>query len=151
LNSYLSEKISAKKVAEPPAKKVAELLVKQGLLRKGFLNPRPTVIVTPISPQEVNDVGVVGPSSPPRDCFIPSSVEGNGFSQSRDWPVSFDHNREIVVWEDTDFWDGLTLDWVVDGDFGEEAFAIRDAMKEEFQRDKMIACQKSKDKKELLN
>jgi hypothetical protein len=51
----------------------------------------------------------------------------------------------------------ITLDWALDedfalaGDFGEEAMAIRDAMKEEFQRDKMIARQKSKGKRELLN
>jgi hypothetical protein len=83
---------------------------------------------------------VVGPSSSPRGCIIPSSIEGNGFSQSRDWPVGFDHNGEIVVWEeDVDFWDGLPLDWVVDGGFGKEALAIRDAMEEEFQQDKMIA------------
>lgn len=104
--------------------------MKQGLHRKGFLNPCPTVIVIPISPREVNDVGVVGPSSPPRDCFIPSSVEGNGFSQSQDWSVNFDHNKEIVVWEDVDFRDGLPLDWVVDGDFGEETLTIWDVMEE---------------------
>lgn len=51
-------------VAEPLAKKVAKLLVKQSLLRKGFLNPRPAVLGSPDSPQEVIDVGVVGPSSP---------------------------------------------------------------------------------------
>jgi hypothetical protein len=51
-----------------------------------------------------------------------------------------------VVWEeDVDFWDVLPLDWA------SEAFAIRDAMEEEFQRDKMISRQKSKGKRELLN
>lgn len=85
--------------------------MKQGLFKKGFLNPCPTVSVTPVSPQEVIDVEVVGPSSPPRGCFIPSSVEENGFSQSQDWLVGFDHNEEIVVLEeDIDFWDGLPLD-----------------------------------------
>jgi len=81
----------------------------------------------------------------------------NAFSQSK-IPVGFDHNGEIVVWEEEDdFGDGLPLDWVLDGDFaldmdfGEEAMAIRDAMEEEFQRDKMIARQKSKGKRELLN
>jgi hypothetical protein len=45
---------------------------------------------------------------------------------------------KIVVWEDDlDCWDGLPLDWALDGAFG-EALAIRDAMEEEFQRDKMI-------------
>jgi hypothetical protein len=51
----------------------------------------------------------------------------------------------------------LPLDWALDGDFaldrdfGEEVMAIRDAMEEEFQQDKMIARQKSKGKRELLN
>jgi hypothetical protein len=87
---------------------------------------------------------VVGPSSPPPSGCL------NGFSQSRNWPVGFDHNREIVVWEEEkdDYWDGLPLDWVLDGDYGEEAMAIRDAMEEEFQ---MIARQNFKGKRELLN
>jgi len=79
-------------------------------------------------------------------------------SQSKNWPVGFDHNGELVVWKEEDeFWDELPLDWALDedfalaGDFGEEAMAIRDAMEEEFQRDKMIARQKSKGKRELLN
>jgi len=42
----------------------------------------------------------------------------------------------------------LPLDWAMDGDFGEEAMAIRDAMEEEFQ---LIARQKSKRKREFLN
>jgi hypothetical protein len=57
-----------------------------------------------------------------------------------------------VVWEEEDdYWDGLPLDWAMDGDFGEEAMAIQDAMEEEFQRDLMIVRQKSKGKMELLN
>jgi hypothetical protein len=55
---------------------------------------------------------MVGPSSPPRGClspFFPYSAEGNGFSQSRNWLVGFDHNGEIVVWEeDEDYWDGFS-------------------------------------------
>jgi hypothetical protein len=47
---------------------------------------------SPDSPREVIDVGVVGPSSPLSGCIIPLSVEGDGFSQSRDWPVGFDQN-----------------------------------------------------------
>ncbi len=58
--------------AQPP--------VKQGLLKKGFLNPRSTATITL-----------------ERDCIIPSSVEDNGFSQSRVSPVGFDHNEEIVL------------------------------------------------------
>lgn len=50
-----------------------------------------------------------------------------------------------------DYWDGLPLDWALEGDFGEEALAIRDAMEEDFQQDKMIARQKSKGKRKLLN
>jgi hypothetical protein len=86
---------------------------------------------------------VVGPSSPSSGCL-------NGFSQSRNWPVGFDHNAEIVVWEEEEdgYWDGLPLDWAMDGDFGEEAMAIRDAMEEEFQ---FFGRQKSKGKRELLN
>jgi hypothetical protein len=139
-------------VAEPPAKKVAEPLVKKDFLRKGFLNPRPVLPTTSSSPQKVFDGGIVGPSSPSRGCSNSSPVEGNGLSQSRNWPIGFDHNGEIVVWEeDVDFWDVLPLDWASEGAFGEEALAIRDAMEEEFQRDKMISRQKSKVKRELLN
>jgi len=86
---------------------------------------------------------VVGPSSPLSGCL-------NGFSQSRNWLVGFDHNREIVMWEEEedDYWDGLSLDWAMDGDFGEEVMAIQDTMEEEFQ---LIARQKSKGRKELMN
>jgi hypothetical protein len=128
-------------IAKPPAKVVVEPPVNQGLLRKGFLNPHPSVTVTLALLREVNNVEVVGPTSPSSGCIILSSVEGNGFSQPRDWHVGFDHTGEIVVWEeDVDFLDGLPLDWALDCAFGEEALAIRDAMEEEFQRDKMIAC-----------
>jgi hypothetical protein len=117
--------------------------VNQGLFRKGFFN-LPLIVSVPLaSLQEVNNGGVVGISSPSSGCL-------NGFSQSRNWPVGFDHNGEIVVLEeeDDDYWDGLSLDWAMDGDFGEEAMAIRDAMEEEFQ---LIARQKFKEKEELLN
>jgi hypothetical protein len=57
-----------------------------------------------------------------------------------------------VVWEeDVDLWDVSPLDWALEDAFGDEALAIRDAMEEEFQRDKMISRQKSKGKRELLN
>jgi hypothetical protein len=139
-------------VAEPPTKKVAESPVKTDILRKGFLNPRPKMPATPASPRKVFDVGMVGPSSPPRGCSISSPVEGNSYSQSRNWPIGFDHNGEIVVWEeDVDLWDVSPLDWALEGAFGDEALAIRDAIEEEFQRDKMISRQKSKGKRELLN
>jgi hypothetical protein len=133
----------AEKVAKPLAMKKLETPVNQGLFRKGFLNLPPRVSVPHASIQEINYSGVVGPSSPPSGCL-------NGFSQSRNWPVGFDHNEEIVVWEEEedDYWDGLTLDWAMDGDFGEEAMAIRDTMEEEFQ---LITRQKSKGKMELLN
>jgi hypothetical protein len=99
----------AEKVAKPPAMKNSETPVKQGLFRKGFLNLPPIVSVPPASLQEVNNGGVVGPSSPPSGCL-------NGFSQSRNWPVGFDHNGEIVVWEEKedDYWNGLPLDWAID-------------------------------------
>jgi hypothetical protein len=110
--SKLSASLVVNKVlmVEPPAIKVVKSPVKQGMLRKGFLNPRPFVLGPSASPWEVIDVGVVGPSSPPSGCIIPFSVEGNGFFKSKNWPVSFDHNGEIVVWEEEDeFWDGLPL------------------------------------------
>jgi hypothetical protein len=43
------------------------------------------------------------------------------------------------------------LDWALDGSFEEEALAIRDTMEEDFLPEKMIARQKSKGKRELLN
>jgi hypothetical protein len=142
-------KVSAVKT---PTKKVAELPVKTGILKKGFLNPRPNKLATTDSPRKVFNVGMLGPSSPPRGCSTSSPVEGNSFSQSRNWPIGFDHNGEIVVWEeDVDLWDVSPLDWALEDAFGDEALAIRDAMEEEFQRDKMISRQKSKGKRELLN
>lgn len=40
-----------------------------------------------------------------------------------------------MAWEEDDeFWDGLSLDWALDGAFEEEALAIRDVMEEEFLR-----------------
>jgi len=104
-------------------------------------------------PQEVKDVGVVRSSPPPSGYISPCSVEGYGLSQSRNWPVSFVHNGEIVDWEEEedDYWDGLPLDWTLEWAFGEEALAIRDAMEKDFQREKIIARLKSKGKRELLN
>jgi hypothetical protein len=115
-----------------------------------ILNPRPNKPATMDSPRKFIDVGMVRPSSPPRGCSTSSSVEGNSFSQSRNWPIGFDHKGEIVVWEeDVDIWDVSPLDWALEDAFGDEALAIRDAMEEEFQRDKMISRQKSKGKREL--
>jgi hypothetical protein len=158
-DSLVASKLSAEPVffkemgGEFHAKKKTQTPAKQGLFRNGFLNLPLIVSVPPVLPREVKDVGVVGPSSPPSGGIFPCSVEGNGVSQSQNWPVGFDHNGEIVVWEEEedDNWDGLPLDWALEGAFGEEALAIRDAMEEEFQREKMIARQKSKGKRELLN
>jgi hypothetical protein len=74
----------AKKAANPPAMKKSVTSVNQGVLRKEFLN-LPPISVLPVGLQEVNNGGVVGPSSPSSGCV-------NGFSQSRNWPVGFDHN-----------------------------------------------------------
>jgi hypothetical protein len=118
-------------------KKKIETPAKQGLFWKGFLNLPRIVSVPPVLPQEVKDVGFAGPSSPPSGCIIPRSVEGNGLSQSRNWPVGFYHNGEIVVWEEEDdYWEGLPLDWALEGAFGEEVLAIKDAMEEDFRREK---------------
>jgi hypothetical protein len=45
----------------------------------------------------------------------------------------------------------LGLDWTLDGVHGEESLEILDAMEVEFHRDEMIASQKTKGKRELLN
>jgi len=126
-------------VTEPPVKKSAGS-EKKSFLRKGFLNPPSRV---------VKDVGVGSLPSPPS---CPQPVEGNGFSPSRNWPVGFDLNGELVAWEkDDDFWEGLPLDWEMDGVQDEESLAILDALEEDIHRDKMIARQKTKGKRELLN
>jgi hypothetical protein len=91
-------------VAVPPVKNSAGS-AKKGFLRNGFLNPCPAAI-GPTASREANDVGMVWLHSPSRRHIIPSSVEGNGFSQSQEWLVGFDLNGELVVWEkDDDFWD----------------------------------------------
>jgi len=73
---------SAKKeVAAVPLVKNSAGSAKKGFLRKGFLNPRPAAIALTAS-HEAKDVGMIGLHSPPGCCIIPSSVEGNGFSQS---------------------------------------------------------------------
>jgi len=132
----------AEKAAKPVAMKKSMTPVNQSIFRKGFLN-LPPISVPPVALQEVNNGGVVGPSFPSSGC-------SNGFAQSQNWPVGFDHNGEIVVWEEDedDYWDSLPLNWAMNGNFGEEALAIRDAMEEEFQ---FFAYQKSKGKRELLN
>jgi hypothetical protein len=56
------------------------------------------------------------------------------------------------VWEqDDEFWDGMPLDWEMDGVRVIEPLAILDAFPEEFYRDQMLAHQKTKGKRELLN
>jgi hypothetical protein len=45
----------------------------------------------------------------------------------------------------------MPLDWAMDGVHGEEPLAILNAIEEEFHREKMIARQKTKGKRELLN
>jgi hypothetical protein len=73
--SKLSANLVVNKVLmpEPPAVKVVKPPVKQGILKKGFLNPHLIVLAPFASPPEVIDVGVVGPSSPPSGCIIPFS------------------------------------------------------------------------------
>jgi len=55
-------------------------------------------VIAPTASREVKDVGMKRLHSPPSCRIIPSSVEGNSFSQSQEWPVGFDHYGEIVVW-----------------------------------------------------
>lgn len=110
-DGLLSDSLEASKLSPEPvlfketggvlhAKKKTQTPAKQSLFRKGFLNLPPIVSVPSVLLREVKDVGVVGPSSPPSGCIFPCSVEENGFSQAKSWPVGFDHNREIVVWEE---------------------------------------------------
>jgi hypothetical protein len=65
---------------------------------------------------------------------LPSPLTGcNGLSQSQEWLVGFDPSGAM------------------DGDHGEQSLAILDAIEEKFHRENMIACQKTKGKRELLN
>jgi hypothetical protein len=138
-------------VATVPPVKNPTSSAKKGFLRKGFLKPCPAVIA-PTASQEAKDVEMIWLHSPSGCRIIPSSLEDNGFSQSQEWPVGFNLNGELVVWEKgDDFWDGLPLDWTLDGVHGKESLAILDAMEDDFHRDKMIARQKTKGKSELLN
>jgi hypothetical protein len=133
----LADSLAASKTPICSAKKevAAVLLVKnsvgsakKGFLRKGFHNPR-LAAIAPTASREAKDVGMIGLDSPPGCRIIPSSVEGKGFSQSQEWPIGFDLNGELVVWDkDDDFWDGLPLDWTLDGVHGEDSSAIVDAM-----------------------
>jgi len=45
----------------------------------------------------------------------------------------------------------MPLDWEMDGVHGVKSLAILDAIEEEFHWDKMLVCQKTKGKRELLN
>jgi hypothetical protein len=61
----------------------------------------------------------------------------------QEWPVGFDLSGEVVVWEqDDEFWDGMPLDWAMDGVHGEESLAFLDVMEEEFHLDKMIGTKR---------
>jgi len=94
-------------------------------------------------PREVNDVGVVGSPSSLSGCIIPSSVEGNGYSQTQDLLVDFDHNWEIDDWKKADeLWERVSAEWVVNEDQGEKFRAIWG---------EMIERQKNKKKRELRN
>jgi proteasome lid subunit RPN8/RPN11 len=67
-------------VAMPPVKNSVDS-AKNGFLRKRFLNPHPAAMA-PTASHKAKDVGMIGLHSPPGGRIIPSSVEGNGFSQS---------------------------------------------------------------------
>jgi hypothetical protein len=77
-------------------------------------------------------------------------------------------NGESIVWDQGDeFWYGedgespyplgvlhpdMPLDWALDGDEGEDpSLTILDAIDEEFHRKTLVACQKTKGMRELLN
>jgi hypothetical protein len=84
-----------------------------------------------------------GPAFP----VVGAAAGGHHAPSRRAWPREF-----FEVWEEEDdYWEGLPLDWAMEGAFGEEALAIRDVMKEDFQWEKMIARQKSKGKRKLVN
>jgi len=153
----------------------------RGILRRGFLNPSmsvqplllPKVSNASSSSLVAKEVGVEGIPTLLGGCNTPNDEKGeeskiNGMIQSQKWPVGVGPDGEIVVCDHGDeIWNGedgespfplgilhldMPLDWAMDGVHGEvPSLAILDAIEEEFHRKKMIAHQKTKGMRELLN
>jgi len=144
----------------------------RGFLRRGFLNSSPARLVSPkvsvVSPPTlaVKEDEVVGTPSQLGRCVSPSTDKGedlrvNCLVESQKWPVGFSPFEEVVVWDQgTEVWDGedgvspFPLG-VYSPDEEDEAplLAILNASssEEEFHRESMVARQKTKDRREMLN
>jgi hypothetical protein len=151
----------------------------RGFLRRGFLNllvqPLLSHKVSALSSLTLvaKEVGVEGTPSLLGGCGTPNDQKDedfmiNGLIQSQKWPVGFGSDGEIVVWDQGNkIWNGedgespyplgvlypdMPLDWAMDGDEGEDpSLTILDAIEEEFHWKIMVARQKTKGMRELLN
>jgi hypothetical protein len=116
----------------------------RGILRRGFLNP--SMSVQPLLLPKVSNAS--------SSSLVAKEVGVEGIPI-----VVCDHGDEIWNGEDGEspFPLGILhldmpLDWAMDGVHGEvPSLAILDAIEEEFHRKKMIAHQKTKGRRELLN
>jgi hypothetical protein len=119
------------------------------------------------------EVGAEGIPTLLSGCNTPNDEKGedskiNGLIQSQKWSAGVGLDGEIVVWDHGDeIWNGedgesplplgilhpdMPLDWAMDGVHGEDpSLAIMDAIEEEFHRERIIARQKTKGRRELLN
>jgi len=118
---------------------------------------------------------VVGTPSHLGRCISPLAEKGedlrvNGLIEFQKWSVGFGPSGEVVVWDQgNEVWDGkngvspfplgvylldMHLDWAGDGEEDEgPLLAILDphVSEEEFHRKSMVACQKTKGRREVLN
>jgi hypothetical protein len=151
----------------------------RGFIRRGFLNRSmqptllPKVSVVSSSTLVAKKVGVEGTPSVLGGCGSPNVGKDedsgfNGLIQSQKWPVGFGLNGESIMWDQGDeFWYGedgdspyplgvlhldMPLDCALDGDEDDDpSLAILDAIDEEFHWKTMVARQKTKGMRELLN
>jgi hypothetical protein len=150
----------------------------RGFLRRGFLNRSVQstlslkVLVASSSTLVAKEVGVEGTPSLLGGCGSPNVEKDedfgfNGLIESQKWPLGYGLDGESIVWDHGDkIWYGedgesiyplgvlhpnMPLDWVLDGDEGEDpSLAILDVIDEEFHQKTMVACQNTKGMGELL-
>jgi hypothetical protein len=162
-------------------KVVKQSVPARAILRRGFLNSSmpvqpllsPKVSTASSSSLVAKEDGVEGIPTLLGDCSTPNDDKAedskiNGLIQSQKWPIGIGPDGEFVVWDHGDaIWNGevgdspfplgilhpnMPMDWAMDGVYSEDpSLAILDAIEEEFHLAKLIAHQKTKGRRELMN